>query len=188
MPRTDNLPARSAPPQSEPLASDKQIGYALALLDERGMLGSSFNNKGDKWFATEDNVRMLTRKRCSDFIAKLLTLPQRTERANTWMPDVPDGHYAVQAPGDSMLGFYEVRTSSRGFRKLYRQLSDDRFYISPQDPHNEGVWLTIAANPKEAALRYGRELGVCGVCSRTLTNEVSRSLGIGPVCRARRSW
>lgn len=190
MPRTDNLPARSAPPQAATvkLASDNQVGYVLRLLDERGLVGAGFNNKGAKFIATEENVRTLSSKRASDLIAKLLTMPQRVERVNTWMADVPDGHYAVQAAGDSQLGFYRVGTTKRGFRKLHRQLSDDHIYISPQDPHNEAVWIAIAADPAAAAKRYGHELGICGVCSRTLTNEISRELGIGPVCRARRGW
>jgi len=32
---------------------------------------------------------------------------------------------------------------------------------------------------------YGTELGECGVCGRTLTDEKSRAYGIGPVCRER---
>jgi hypothetical protein len=36
-----------------------------------------------------------------------------------------------------------------------------------------------------AAMRYGKELGRCGVCDMPLTNEESRELGIGPVCRAK---
>lgn len=31
--------------------------------------------------------------------------------------------------------------------------------------------------------RYGREIGRCGICNRTLTDEESRRIGIGPVCR-----
>ena len=31
--------------------------------------------------------------------------------------------------------------------------------------------------------RYGVELGQCRCCNRELTDVLSRSLGIGPVCR-----
>jgi hypothetical protein len=40
----------------------------------------------------------------------------------------------------------------------------------------------LEAGPKESMLRYGRELGECGHCGRTLTNDASRAAGIGPVC------
>ena len=40
----------------------------------------------------------------------------------------------------------------------------------------------IAADPKEAMARYGRETGTCGVCSRPLEDPESVARGIGPVC------
>lgn len=46
----------------------------------------------------------------------------------------------------------------------------------------------IAADPKAAMLRYGRELGECGHCGRTLTNDESRARGIGPVCARGKGW
>lgn len=41
----------------------------------------------------------------------------------------------------------------------------------------------LIADPMAAVVRYGRELGVCGVCGLALTNAESREAGIGPVCR-----
>lgn len=41
----------------------------------------------------------------------------------------------------------------------------------------------IAANPLEAAVRYGRLTGTCACCGRELTNALSIELGIGPICR-----
>lgn len=41
---------------------------------------------------------------------------------------------------------------------------------------------TIAANPAEAAVRYGRETGSCSCCGRTLTDPNSIEAGIGPIC------
>lgn len=46
----------------------------------------------------------------------------------------------------------------------------------------------FAAGPREAMLRYGREIGECGHCGRTLTNDESRAVGIGPRCRANKGW
>lgn len=46
----------------------------------------------------------------------------------------------------------------------------------------------IAADPKTALLRYGQELGQCGHCNRDLTNQESRSFGIGPHCRKNKGW
>lgn len=41
----------------------------------------------------------------------------------------------------------------------------------------------LAVGIAESQARYGREIGRCGVCNRTLTDDESRRLGIGPVCR-----
>ena len=41
----------------------------------------------------------------------------------------------------------------------------------------------IAADPREAAVRYGRKTGTCSCCGAELTNQVSIDLGIGPICR-----
>lgn len=40
----------------------------------------------------------------------------------------------------------------------------------------------IAANPLEAAVRYGRRTGRCSCCGRELTNAISIEAGIGPIC------
>lgn len=50
-----------------------------------------------------------------------------------------------------------------------------------------GQWANlidkVLADPEAAVRRYGTELGVCGICQLPLTNEESRTYGIGPVCR-----
>lgn len=38
----------------------------------------------------------------------------------------------------------------------------------------------------QAAVKFGLELGECGFCRRSLTDEDSRGLGYGPVCAGRR--
>jgi hypothetical protein len=43
----------------------------------------------------------------------------------------------------------------------------------------------VLANPKEAMIRYGKEIGECGDCGRRLTNAASREMGIGPICAAK---
>jgi len=52
-----------------------------------------------------------------------------------------------------------------------------------------GQWATLVdqvlADPKGAVVRFGQELGICGVCQLPLTNEESREYGIGPVCRSK---
>lgn len=77
--------------------------------------------------------------------------------------------------------FYKLRESKRGKRYLVAQLSDEERMV----PWAEALIVArrIAADPMAAMLRYGTELGHCGHCGRTLTNDESRALGIGPKCR-----
>jgi len=45
--------------------------------------------------------------------------------------------------------------------------------------------VAAAQDPEAAALAYGLRTSSCSCCGRELTNEVSRRLGIGPICRER---
>lgn len=42
---------------------------------------------------------------------------------------------------------------------------------------------SVAADPYAAAKLYGQNTGTCSCCARELTNPLSISLGIGPICR-----
>ncbi len=89
-------------------------------------------------------------------------------------------YYAVELEGT--LRFFRVK---RGYKKgvffVDVQASDElhsvRSYASKQVILN-----AIAQDPKAAMERYGSEIGSCGYCHRTLTNELSRERGIGPEC------
>lgn len=98
--------------------------------------------------------------------------------------DVPAGRYAVEnETGD--LRFYivdrptEGRWAGRVFVKVMH--SDERSRLFDNAAASVLAKI-VAAGPFEAMLRYGREIGSCGHCGRTLTDEASRAAGIGPVC------
>ena len=50
-------------------------------------------------------------------------------------------------------------------------------YVGQREEHLK----KILENPLEATKLYGREIGECGICGKTLTSEW-REVGIGPVC------
>lgn len=65
---------------------------------------------------------------------------------------------------------------------------DMRLGMQPPDSDEyRGQWpvvlKNVAADLPTAVARFGLELGICGVCGSALTNEESRRLGIGPICR-----
>lgn len=111
--------------------------------------------------------------------------PQAPQAPAAPLPDVPAGHYAVETE-EGHLAFYRVdrptegRWAGRTFVAV--QASDE--YHPVRGNAAAPVLAKIAADPVAAMLRYGVEIGRCGHCHRTLTDETSRSLGIGPVCRA----
>ena len=48
--------------------------------------------------------------------------------------------------------------------------------------------VAASADPKAAAIAYGRRTGCCSVCGRTLTDPASVDAGIGPICAEKFGW
>jgi hypothetical protein len=46
----------------------------------------------------------------------------------------------------------------------------------------------VVADPKQAAIAYGKEYGICCICNRTLTDPDSIANGIGPICADNFGW
>ena len=109
-------------------------------------------------------------------------------KAPTPAIDVPAGRYAVEIGG--VLGFFKVDRPTEGRWAGYvfvKQMASDTEY--PVRGTRRGVVLdAIAADPQAASTRYGQEIGACGVCGRTLTDEDSRARGIGPICADKMGW
>ncbi|AYP70034.1 hypothetical protein I5G62_gp48 [Mycobacterium phage CRB2] len=106
---------------------------------------------------------------------------------------VPAGRYAIETEDGATngLAFYKVdrptegRWAGRVFVKL--MVSDEEQRMSWAA--SKSILAKIAeVGAAEASARYGHEIGECGVCGRTLTNDESRERGIGPICAAKNSW
>lgn len=123
----------------------------------------------------------------SAWITRLLAKLDELRKARPTSPapavDVADGRYAVEENG--VLKFFRVKNGRKaGFVFLDIQASDDWHAIRNVTRIRE-VLALIAQDAEEASLRYGRELGICGDCGRTLTDETSRARGRGPICDAK---
>lgn len=88
------------------------------------------------------------------------------------------------------VSFWWLTSNDRTGRYTLRQViggqGDDgpsfqRIRMSPE-AQTTVMRRAIDAGAYEAMLRYGRLIGACGHCGRTLTNQESRDAGIGPVC------
>lgn len=110
----------------------------------------------------------------------------RPTSAQTDLPDVPAGRYALRT--DGIVKFYILdRPESgkwAGYTFLKAQASDETYPIKNRQTKAE-ILARISEDIEAAAVLYGTELGRCYRCGRTLTDEVSRELGIGPDCRSK---
>jgi hypothetical protein len=97
---------------------------------------------------------------------------------------VPEGRYAINwgLDGAEEIKFYQIKQGV-----LYAQASAELWAINTPD-HVHKALEVIKADPKAASILYGLKLGACGVCGRTLTNQESRELGIGPICIKKMGW
>lgn len=103
---------------------------------------------------------------------------------------VPAGRYAVTAEGGQTV-FFKVDRPDEGRWKGYtfvKVMASDEEHPVRGKARDTVLAQIRAAGVKEAMLRYGKEIGHCGHCGRTLTDKTSRALGIGPVCRAGLGW
>lgn len=163
-------------------ATDRQIAYIKSLQEERLPEDQRL-----------DDVRLaaITKAGASAMIESLkkrpVLKPTTKEIVNT--VNVPAGRYAVEDNGT--LKFYKVdvpgadsRWYGRTFVKV--QASDNEYPVKGEGARR--VLTLIARDPQAAMLRYGREIGSCGHCGRTLTNEESRERGIGPICAGKMGW
>lgn len=124
-------------------------------------------------------------------------------------PTVTEGYYAVHYLGtrrtssdvihadpDHTIDFFQIQTPTEGRWDGYLFVKRVLGGGQGSEVRTERVarrtaetWLKVAAtNPEAAKQLFGREIGRCGECGRQLTDETSRALGIGPVCRENGSY
>lgn len=112
------------------------------------------------------------------------------------LTNLPAGRYAV--PGGSRLkiqvdrptegrwaGFVFVKDAAEyGMGERYGKQAPGALYSG----RLVDELTTILADPQAAMAAYGHLVGRCGACNRTLEDEQSVALGIGPVCRGKLGW
>jgi len=169
-------------------ASEAQVNFAAKLLAEKDFTGYR-NAEAFRRFATGQSTIPMSSARAaiSEVIALPAARPGDASAPVAAMPEVPEGRYAVEM--DGTLKFYKVDRPTEGKWKGYTfvkvQASDDFHPIKSRDAKAAILRAIAKAGPRAAMIRYGRELGVCGDCGRTLTDENSRAAGIGPICAAK---
>jgi hypothetical protein len=165
-----------------PTATEPQLSYLRTLRDGKDL--SPLTKEQIDWLMAADFDTFpskFDKFKMSEVIETLAKLDwaEKQRPGSKDLPEVPDGRYAVPKD-DGTLMFYSVKG---GRYTIFVDVwaSDTRY---PVKNHTERARIlkAIKADP-DAGPRFGREIGRCYVCGRTLTDEYSRSLGIGPVCR-----
>lgn len=156
-------------------AGSKAAEYTAGMT-ERGLWTPGREGNASAWI-----TRMINKERELSAAARALN-PTTTPAA-----EVPNGRYAVEE--DGTLKFFHVRNGKAGTRWagwvfVDIQASDETYPLKDRT-RKARVLALIAQDPETAMNRYGQELGVCGDCGRTLTDETSRAIGRGPVCRSK---
>lgn len=97
------------------------------------------------------------------------------------------GHFAIEAGGTlKFLVIKELLAGRHAGRVFVDSMGSDTAY-PVKAPATLTAYLTaVLADPAAAAKRYSDEMDACNHCGRPLTNELSRSRGIGPECWAKR--
>jgi hypothetical protein len=167
----------------------KQRSFLQALIAERPTWAAR-ENLADLPFDQFDGV---TKRDASRYIKAALAQPKETKTSHAPStqapaPKVPQGYYAVDsATGNNDTDFYKVDTPTEGRwagRTFVKRVIGGKGDTPVRGAEGLAALARIeAAGVKAAAERYGREIGRCGKCNRTLTDEESRAAGIGPVCR-----
>lgn len=184
-------PQRTEDPRWDGSATPKQLSFLRSLAEQKG--------KVDEVAAELAKGHGPSKARASALIERLLQLSSQgaTAPATTSGLDLRElngGYYAATLNG--VTKFFRIdrvldadnRWFGWSFVKI--QAGDELHKQGSQRPNSNVYvgasqdYLAEIVKDEEAAYRlYGTELGRCGVCGRTLTNEESRAYGIGPDCR-----
>lgn len=106
------------------------------------------------------------------------------------MPEVPAGHYATPSrTGNNDLDFWTVDRPTEGrwagYTFVKRVIGGHEDQSVRGSEARQALEAIVAEGLEQVARRYGQEIGRCGRCNRSLTDETSRAYGIGPDCRSK---
>lgn len=184
------VPAEFKVTDAGPQMTERQEKFIRDLLKDRVLTPEQMAA------ADEMLAKGLTRKLASAWIDRLRALPLKNSRfarlskGPDALPDVPQGRYAIDI--DGTVKFYHIDKPTdgnwAGFTFVKVRASDDLHPIKNIENKRTILQAITDQDPAKAARRFGLEIGKCGVCGRTLTDETSRAYGIGPICRDKTGW
>ena len=194
-PRTPVTPEFVSP---GPKITDPQRKFLKDLLNQKDLTGVDPIKLESLWKSiriSEDPEEYgLSKAKASELITWLLRRDdkprEQVQREPEVASDIPDGYYALRdMPGHkNEITFYRLNTGKhgrwKGFQFIDMVVGGGSRYPQRGADVRKQIYNSInEQGVNEARQLYGQEIGRCGVCNRELTDDTSRALGIGPVCR-----
>lgn len=173
-------------------ASEKSVHYLFNLMQDAKLLGAGAN--WDAFYANvktsqadgEQHVSQGAVSRRINELKQQVAEQRRTQPvpAPKQAVAIPAGHYALRNSDDHKVYFFQVDKPETGRWAgwtFVKRMSGDNL-VRVERTEAAQILRAIEADPVAAVALYGHEKKVCGVCHKRLTDEASRTLGIGPVC------
>lgn len=193
-PTSAQAPATTRPIQRR-MATSAQVGYVRTLLGrlathnpEVYAVAVTYVEKLGEGMTFEQAGKTIDRLKANLAAPAVVTEAATRRSLAHVLADVDAGRYAVGTEAEAR--FYQVK---QGNTNKYMMIGHANgagvgWTFLPVEKGAIAAAEKIAADPKQAMLNFGRWLGECGHCGRVLTNDESRALGIGPICRAKLGW
>lgn len=135
----------------------------------------------------------MSKEKASELITWFLRQPdkpreQAATTADKKQTGLKDGYYAVKGVEGhkNEISFFRLRSPKNGnwvgWQFLDQVVGHGKRYPVKGDARDKVVALINEQDPVKCQQLYGQEIGACGRCGRELTDDTSRSRGIGPDC------
>lgn len=180
-----NVDSQSTRMVATRMATRPQADYIVDLLNKISKVSGSKEGIANKAMFTDHYTANTTFAMASETIDELkIALKKAESAARAPTPSVPDGRYALRN-AEGIVKFYKVNSPAEGRwagRTFVDAMASDERWPIRNPGERARILAEIAADVQGALQLYGQEIGSCGHCGRTLTDETSRARGIGPVC------
>lgn len=184
-------------PASDEAITPKQASYIFHLLGQVSdgvrdaalpwVMGTALNRR------TASDVITRLKTHVTDTSASTMTVERKTDALP--LPYVPAGRYALHHGASGVDGgvwqFYRVDLPTDGQyagRTFVTRQAGDDFHRMRRSERDQVLRDIADMGIRESMIAYGRQLGKCGACGRTLTDPDSIAAGIGPVCAGNMGW
>src|SRR6266702_1273616 len=182
--------------------TEAQVGYARKLLGQLNAVYTGQRPIEDLGRSTDgrDLVDGLVAARKAQAYGRPYRLPENVAQSATparqdtgersSIPEIPQGYYATpSATGSNDYDFWFVNVVAhegkwQGFRSISRVIGGRSNVRVKGSTRVAALKAIDAYGTDKAGMLFAQELGRCRKCGKHLTDETSRELGIGPVCRA----